>query len=669
MIPLPPPDFALNFAHDTVLVQDQPDLNIGGLPILEVGPQRAVVIRFPGLFAAAQGRRAARAWLVFELDQASPALPPKPLRLGRVGAPWIEGMSGRMGGEDSRGATWAKASAGLNWPWAESALAPASTVLQGRSLIIEDMAAVLNAELDNAPSAWGFRIEGDEVIRVKSADAPEGQPRLLVEWTGEPRPWASATAAVDGGQLRLSSSTAWRSGQQTGESALAPLLEPAQADEAAGARLANGQTVFGRGLTAAVQNPADWAAAAELLNAVLIPFSRTPDAPSGPPIRFALSAQPTGLGAPPAGLEAQVNELLAAALSVPSQAATPPNASRIPGFGIGWDRRQVSGLPSLATIPDMGWSSRSAALMGLDFELPLSRFDLTLMMKAVSGRRPADALNDAKAENGVFLRLFDATGRSVEEGTFSVHQVGPGGERRLLNEDLGRSGAVLLPVGEAGMRLPKRPNDAWWLRADYDGPGGKESVWIPATRVYDEVWRGGAAPSLEVRLLAAGPGLDSVNAASFAAPEDSQGRFPSQLFGLWDGKLETTVTMQGQDAWLELDLGRDLGLSGIAMKLASLEAREVAIMVRGTGDLMEDSLFWCLPMKPAQVLPPRGLSANGQTEIKFSTGPVRGRYVRIMLPQGGRLEIQEIGVYAVGRGTGSISSQLGPALASASTGT
>jgi hypothetical protein len=669
MIPLPPPDFALNFAHDTVLVQDQPDLNIGGLPILEVGPQRAVIIRFPGLFVAAQGRRAERAWLVFDLDQARPTLPPKPLRMGRVGAPWIEGMSGRMGGEDSRGATWAKASASLNWPWAEAALAPAAASFDGAKLIVDNVADLVNAELESPTSAWGFRIEGDEVIRLKSADAPEGHPRLLVEWSGEPRPWASATAAVDGGQLRLSSPGAWRSGPQTGEGAVAPLLEPTQADEAAGARLATGQTVYGRGLTAAVQNPDDWAAAAELLNSVLIPFSRTPDAPSGPPIRLALAADPAGLAAPPAGWEAQVNDLLAAALGVPSLAAASPSGLRIPGFGIGWDRRQVSRLPSLATIPDMGWSSRSAGLMGLDFELPLSRFDLTLMMKAVSGRRPTDALNDAKAENGVFLRLFDATGRSVEEGSFSVHQVGLGGERRLLSEDLGRSGAVLLPVGESGMRLPKRPNDAWWLRADYDGPGGKESVWIPATRVYDEVWRGGAAPSLEVRLLAAGPGLDLTNAAALAAPEDSQGRFPSQLFGLWDGKPETSVVMEGQDAWLELDLGRDLGLSGFTMKLASLDAVEVAVMVRGTGDLMTDSLFWCLPMKPAQVLPPRGLNSAGQTEIKFSTGPVRGRYVRILLPQGGRLDIQEIGVYAVGRGTGSISSQLGPALASASTGT
>ncbi len=664
MLPFLPPDPALAFAHDTILVQDQPELSLGGLPFLELGPSRAVLVRFPGLFAAAQGRRAVRASLIFALEQPGE---PGSVKIGRIGSPWIEGAAGRMGGEDPLGATWAEASAKLDWKWAPAALSEAQAAATARELRLDGLEDLVNQELADPLNAWGFRLEGSSVLRLQSTEGAAG-PRLKVEWEGEPNPrWASATASASGQTATLTPDVAWRTGPQTGSGGPAPFLGPAAAGDGAGLRTADGQTLHPGGAAAAVQDPAAWGPAAELINSVLIPFSRSPEAPSGPPARLRLTVSPQGLGAPPADRESQVRQLLAAALGVPAAAGLIPGGASAAPFSLGSDRRFLGLVAPTATLPDLGWSGRSAALLPPGEDSPLGRFDQRLLMKAAQGRKPAEALGEAKAESGLLIRFFDATGRSVEDGQASVFAVSESGERRLASGPVGQSGTLLLPIGEGGMKLPRGPGDAWWLRVDFEGPGGKDSIWAAATRVYDELWRGSPAPSLELRTFAGGFGVEAEDLVRTAVPEDNTGRFPAQLASLLDGRPETAVDIAGDSPWLELDLGRDVAVSRLSIDLIDLKAPRLAVQVRSTGEAPSEGLFWCLPFDPSVVFPLHGRKDGPPFE--FSTGPVQARYIRILLPEGGSMRIGGVRAYGAGRATASMSSQFGPALASTSTGT
>jgi hypothetical protein len=373
------------------------------------------------------------------------------------------------------------------------------------------------------------------------------------------------------------------------------------------------------------------------------------------------------MGPPPAERDAQVRQLLAAALGVPASAGLIPDGGPAAPFGVGSDRRFLGLVAPTATLPDLGWAGRSAALLPPGEDSPLGRFDQRLLQKAAQGRRPADALIEAKSDAGLLIRFFDATGRPVEDGLASVSAVSPSGDRRLASGPVGRSGTLLLPIGDGGMKLPRGAGDAWWLRVDFEGPGGRDTIWTAATRVFDELWRGSPAPSLELRTFAGGFGAEEQDLARAALPEDSSGRFPAQLAALLDARPETFVDFEGAAPWLELDLGRDAALSRLSIDLIELNAPRLAVQVRATGEAASEALFWCLPFDPKVVFPLHGGRSDGPFE--FSTGPVQARYIRILLPEGGSMRIGGVRAYGAVRGTASISSQFGPALASTSTGT
>lgn len=148
--------------------------------------------------------------------------------------------------------------------------------------------------------------------------------------------------------------------------------------------------------------------------------------------------------------------------------------------------------------------------------------------------------------------------------------------------------------------------------------------------------------------IARTPINESTNLALGKLVSDSAGSFPAQLVGLVDGNPATTYDFPAaKKSWVEIDLGRDRVVGAIQIDAASMP-ESFQIMVRNTGDKLEDAVRWASEPEfswTKQFQSTFRAVSNGKPVIYFSD-PIQVRYIRIVSLSGGLGKISGISLFS-----------------------
>ena len=390
--------------------------------------------------------------------------------------------------------------------------------------------------------------------------------------------------------------------------------------------LLGGRVVGGREYGSAVRL---WNAAAEA--------SRYSFSPEGVPTRLTYVG-----GADTGGLPTADSPRLLAALSklagapnvaalnldaetMPPIVGTPRRgaADRFPGIAGGGDARGEAAIPVQLDLP--GTPDEDAFLQRADPQPTggLSRYEAATLAYGGEPGLPKLAL----------LRVTTPGGRPLAGTTLKVYaglDHAPKGEVKT-----GSNGVVVLTAELL---------DAPLLAFVASSNGETEVGYLKGSRVRDAVARGNAsAPVLDLRLnLPTLPvARDGVlSTAKFVT--DSLVSSPATLGTLVDENAGTTFTaVYPPGGWIEVDLGRDRTVAEVQL-LATLMPARFEWRLRGTGEAAtasglwarEGDWVWTRANRPDPVLGGTGIFYRGTAE--------RGRYLRLVFPEGGEVRIGEI---------------------------
>ena len=136
----------------------------------------------------------------------------------------------------------------------------------------------------------------------------------------------------------------------------------------------------------------------------------------------------------------------------------------------------------------------------------------------------------------------------------------------------------------------------------------------------------------------------NVNLALGKLITDSAKSFPAQLVALVDGNPSTSYNFPAEkQSWVEIDLGRDRVVGAIQIEADSMP-KSFQILVRNTGDKLEDSIPWATEpdfewTKQFQATPKT--ISNGKPVMYFYS-PIQVRYIRLVNRSGGAGKISGI---------------------------
>ncbi|RYG82765.1 hypothetical protein EON77_07150 [bacterium] len=159
--------------------------------------------------------------------------------------------------------------------------------------------------------------------------------------------------------------------------------------------------------------------------------------------------------------------------------------------------------------------------------------------------------------------------------------------------------------------------------------------------------RGNIAPILGVRLNL--PTLPIVRDASLAAGKfitDSAGTATNVLGLALDGNPETALlATYAPGGFVEIDLGRDRTVAEVAIRAEAMP-RRFDLRLRGTGEDAAGALLWTSEGDWAWTRANRPDAVAGGDGVLYRGTAQRGRYLRIVFPEGGQVKLSELLVYA-----------------------
>lgn len=664
-----------------------------------VGPRRPLLLRF-GLLDAVVPWQGKVGGAVVRLSSADGS-PIEIASIRRVVAPWKPAgpavLTGRIRsagvakgketkGEDGKApepketrtaATWRSAEAGRAWgrPGAlgETDSLPiegATFMPDARGVTISGLGATVQNMADRPWENGGFLIEFKSPATIGSSLSPKGRPELDLTWSLDSAIAGSdlAVTALAGNRAtvtNLGSATsppyrvrAVLDGRRGNWSAPQPTLAPDAKAEivlpdgdvngSKGARLVvevdgggtdsrndallsvlGGPTVAGSEYATAVRI---WNAAAEA--------SRYSFSPEGVPVRLTFVGGVAMGALPPAdspallaGLSKLAGAPDVAGLSLDAEAMTPvPNApkrgaeDRFPGISGGGDARGEAAIPIQIDLPET--PDEDAFLRRLQPESTggLSRYEAAAL--AGGGEAPLPKV--------AVLRVTTPGARPLANTTMRVYaglDHAPKGEVKTdANGIVVLSGAVM---------------DTPLLAFVASANGETEVGFVKGARLRGAVARGNAAPVMELRLnLPTLPIARDTVLSSAKFVTDSLGSAPNKLGALLDENAGTTFSATyPAGGWIEVDLGRDRTVGEVAFLAAAMPG-EFEWRLRGTGEAEKSSGLWAREgdwawtrrNRPDDVLGAKGVLYRGTAE--------RGRYLRLVFPEGGAVRIGAIRVFA-----------------------
>ncbi|MCW5936489.1 MAG: hypothetical protein KIT11_04190 [Fimbriimonadaceae bacterium] len=687
-------------AEDTVLDSSQPEINLGRDPILVAGPGKVVLVRFD-TFRLGEGFTPTETAL--RLTMASDSVPRlKSVRRMVVG--WGEGpgkpFDPPIDPEDKTprfAATWkARWTHAPNGAWDSNGAAGerdaidvegAAGVVQEGQFVIAGLGRIVEDWARHPSRNYGLRLEFEGECAFVSSESPEG-PSLVVRGTRASAPsglriesvvpaagdgqWVATLRNYGSAETQAQKVTWSLDGRQVAESR-APAVAPGETATVAApipARAIAGDERFNRlvvetggasAYTYATGQPVrisgdrglgDWVGQ---VNEALV-RSRFSFAADGcrMRVRRASEGEPAievdGTGLEPGSAELARRVLRALTVFGDSWRQPPDGSARIDfGGGAIPDTRDDTFWPSFSPLPDFPWGAPEMDQLNLTPNEGLGGAEVAVLNELAGKPLAARAGLQLKPEATLFLSLVDDAGQPLSETSVTLTPYAdgqPSASARQVNKLTGAQGDMMAGRGTAlfGETLDPGGKNGW-VRIDAERGTARGTAWLPAYEVLREMARGrSAAAFIKVRVPMTNGPLREENAALNRAVTDSGGRFPAQLLALVDGNADTTVTLEGDNAWLEVDLGRDLLVGEVTLHADSCEASDLVIDVRTTGEAVSDSRIWI--REPYAKL----RFVTFDQKATYRAGGVRARFLRVRLPRGGSLTLRELQVKTLAEG-------------------
>ncbi|MCW5939991.1 MAG: hypothetical protein KF884_10270 [Fimbriimonadaceae bacterium] len=675
--------------EDTFVAEAFPAQNFGREAVLEAGPGKAVLIRFPALEWAYTGHeRVIGAVMRLRVLGGTPQL--KSVR--RVLRPWNEGPGSRnflIASSDGqpKGAAWAVRDAqGSKWrtPGAggdsdAERIEGAKALVEGDTLLLTGLASAVAQMIQDPTTNYGFRLEFSEEVVFASSEIRGEGPELVVESSssgGAKGPNLQAIGleplGMPIGQLpNPNERVRWRARfVNTGD-------EPTRGfmvDWAIGERFSVqtiGDVSVPPGGTIDVEAEVPWlvdksdSRASWLRVVALTTGSKAPARPAIAVPIGGLAVKFSGAPSPsegPLAAVAQANEAWLAQSrfsfapdgcrerfrlvtdspadvtvewtgSIESMVrdlmteADPLKAWRVTG-AVPPDTRDDSAWPPSRALPVWPGGSPEEGAPPLPEGAKLDGASVAALNAMVGFRGDSRALDRVGVSPSAIVRFQDAGGKPIAGGSLSVRQ-GDGQLAWPTPFPLTASGAAFLPargpLGPIG-DLGQQP----WLDLEVNLNGSVATARLEVFRLISEAARGNQAPFVDLVVKVTSGTVDrSQDLAVDALVSDSKGRFPAELQALTDNDPETKVPMPFQPGdWVEIDLGRDRLIAEVVLGGQSWASYDVYL--RRTSQAPEDGSLWC--------------RERGGSVVATALAQ-RARYIRIVARSAGAPELVSVSVF------------------------
>ena len=378
-----------------------------------------------------------------------------------------------------------------------------------------------------------------------------------------------------------------------------------------------------------------WNAAAEA--------SRYGFAPDGPAVR--LSYVGTGESTLPDADSAAIFPALSALAGIPESASINLDAARMPRVPGAPARGAADRNPGLSG----GGDSRGEAAVTLQTDLANEPYEDSAMRRIALEPSGALSLYDVAALNAAgapplpraaVVQLRNASGRPLVDQDVAIWtgDATGFGTAPLATRKTNSEGILVLNASELGPKL-----FAFALTAN----GETEVGFLKDPQLRAAAARGNIAPILGVRLNL--PTLPIVREGSLAVGKfitDSAETAANVLGLAIDGNAATALRATYRPGgFIEIDLGRDRTVAEVALR-ADAMPRRFDLRLRGTGEDPAGSLLWTSEGDWNWTRANRPDTVAGGDGVLYRGTAQRGRYLRIVFPEGGEVNLSEILVYA-----------------------
>jgi hypothetical protein len=675
--------------EDTFITEAFPSQNFGREAVLEAGPGKAVLVRFPALEWAYTGHeRVTGAVIRLRVLGGSPQL--KSVR--RVLRPWNEGSGSRnflLASSDGqpKGAGWSVRDAqGSKWraPGAggdsdSERIEGAKAVVEGEALLVTGLADAVAHMVKDPTTNYGFRLEFSEDAVFASSEIPGEGPELVIEATTSQEPTGPNLQAIglepiempEGSLPNPNERVKWRARfVNTGDEPTRGFMVDWTIGERFSVQSIGDESVPPGG-TVDVVAEVPWLAdksdsrASWLRVVALTTGGKAPVRPAIAVPIGGLAVKFSGAPAPadgPLAAVAQANEAwlaqsrfsfapdgcrerLRLVTDSPADVALewkgstqsmvqalvseidPLKAWRA-ASSVPPDTRDDSAWPPSKALPVWPGGSPEEGAPPLPVRARLDGASVAALNAMVGLRGDARAPERIAVSPSAIVRFQDAGGRPVAGGLLTVRQ-GDGQPAWPTPFSLTASGAAFLPtrgpLGPIGT-LSQRP----WLDLEVNLNGSVATARLEVFRLIAEAARGNQAPFVDMVVKVTSGAVDrSQDLAIDALVSDSKGRFPAELQALTDNDPDTKVAMPFEPGdWFEIDLGRDRLIAEVVLGGQSWAAYDVVL--RRTSQAPEDGSVWCRERDGSAVA-----TALAQ----------RARYIRIVARSAGAPDLASVSVF------------------------
>jgi len=641
--------------EDTFIDSKAADKNFGRDFLLSGGTGKVILIRFGDLFPwVKESEVIDSAQLVLTQDIGAPAV----LKAAyRMKVPWLEGgerrgdINGMFGGKPDpnnlpTGSTWTQRVRGdipAAWSGGAGALGNAELISSAKSqekdgkITISGLGATFERFRQVPDENYGIALVFDGVCDFVSSEYRESGPNLVLstspaKLSGPDVAVSMIEATPDGFRAtvtNLGNSPAALSGRWSlnGEAILPPVsaqtlaigdsktfsitlsrtfAKTAAANQIVFAIESNDANKRNNSLT---YFPSGRPIAAEprWYNEVLLPQSRFSIAPEGSTVRF--------------------NKTGDAKFSPDSIIPKFP-ASRFSG-AFGGDTRDESQFPKQLPMLYRPWSDQ---VFEQNFMPKTDLLSLTAVSYLNGGSyRPMPST--------IALRCISPFEKPLQVGAMRAVY----GEAKTTKIPVTGEGYAALPVKDLGVTATGPDLELTILT-----PFGEATTRVPSWQLYDAVARAGnGVPVLTIGFPLPGIKLDPTsNLAKDKLPSDGKGSFPAQLTSLTDDKLDTSFNWTKETKWLEVDLGRDRLFGAVDLLLTSIDAQELLLVARETGQALPDATLFGRVVDPAWHVKTWCEKEGAQTRLRIFGVPTKARYIRLIAKGDATFQIAELRVLA-----------------------
>ncbi len=352
-----------------------------------------------------------------------------------------------------------------------------------------------------------------------------------------------------------------------------------------------------------------------------------------------------------------VRDVVRAVSPYSSKWATPPETAAWPEMSLGWipDTRDETAWPTTLMLPSFPWAEPKPMQSPLPARGLLGRAEIAAINELIEKPLEDRAKFVPALPRLTLLMAEDCNRQPIADASIEVFPE--------VDGKLSTTAAYKVKTNANGFAMLSKSNGPG-LFSDLKSDGSNcwcyvritredvtDNAWLPAYQLASEAARGNlGAPVITMQfVLPSAPLRTNEDLAQGKIVTDSLNRFPAELNALVDGDAKTSLTIDPSEKpyWVEIDLGRDRLIGGVEIETTGGIWDQFQIKIAKTGEKGAMGESWVREAAGGLRMLERGQGAEGHKVITYASAAVRGRYVRLEVPAGQKIDVAAIRVLTV----------------------